>query len=156
MATVWVGGGTFPGSQADFYFTVHREEDQVRWCSHHWYWGIGSRTGILSGLHPGQDSGCGHGTAPGRITRRGSRLCQTEGTRSDTHTQCGLWGAQCIHRCKLLINWHSAHMRTRVMVVHLSVCLLPFYCLHRTFVQQNECTSQFCAKLQRFSTKGFC
>ena len=49
--------------------------------------------------------GCGHRTAPGRITRCGSRLCQAEGNIGVTHiiTQCGLRGAQCIHRCELLI-----------------------------------------------------
>jgi ankyrin repeat protein len=52
-----------------------------------------------------------------------------------------------------LIN--ARRMRTRVTVVSLSVCLLPLYCLHKTFIQQNERTSQFCAELQRFSTKGF-
>ena len=44
-------------------------------------------------------------------------------------------------------------MRTKVTVVSLfvtvSVRLLPLYCLRRTFMQQN---SQFCAKLQSFST----
>ena len=58
---------------------------------------------------------------------------------------------------------NARRMRTRVtlvclsvyLFVCLSVCLLPLYCLHRTFMQQNERTSQFCAKLQRFSTEGF-
>ena len=50
-------------------------------------------------------------------------------------------------------------MRTRVTVVCLSVCLsvclLPVYCLHKTFMQQNERISQFCAEFRRFQLRDF-
>ena len=50
-------------------------------------------------------------------------------------------------------------MRTRVTVVHLFVCLfvclLPVYCLLKTFIQQNEHISQFSPNSKGFQLRDF-
>ena len=58
-----------------------------------------------------------------------------------------------MHEAFEVIN--ARRMRTSVTVLSLSVCLLPLYCVHKVFMNKIERTSQFCAELQRFSTKGF-
>ena len=55
----------------------------------------------------------------------------------------------------VIIIFNARRMRTSVTVLTLSVCLLPLYCVRKVFMNKIERTSQFCAELQRFSTKGF-
>ena len=62
---------------------------------------------------------------------------------------------------RLLMLGTNVHHGYCSQFVRLSVCLFvcypSIYCLHKTlnFMQQNKCASQFCAELQRFSTRDF-